>query len=128
MSEDIRIEVGKARSAAIGSEHGISPADLRILGPALNRGHRALTRGRKNGEYGFYDLYNQKAVFDKVKHEADRFGSRGYENLVILGIGGSALGVKALASALKPPYYNLLSSQERSGRPRLFVMDNVLVG
>ena len=47
-----------------------------------------------------------------------------YENLVVLGIGGSALGNIALQSALNPPTYNLLSDVERAG-PRLFVLDNV---
>lgn len=47
-----------------------------------------------------------------------------YENLVVLGIGGSALGNIALQSALNPPTYNLLESADRPG-PRLFVLDNV---
>jgi glucose-6-phosphate isomerase len=45
-------------------------------------------------------------------------------NLVVLGIGGSALGNIALQSALNPPTWNLLSDEERGG-PRLFVLDNV---
>ena len=53
------------------------------------------------------------------------FRSFGYENLVVLGIGGSALGLTALQTALNPPYYNLLSKSKRGGAPRLFVMDNI---
>ena len=45
-------------------------------------------------------------------------------NLVVLGIGGSALGNIALQSALNPSTWNLLSDDERGG-PRLFVLDNV---
>ncbi|MEM8756431.1 MAG: glucose-6-phosphate isomerase [Planctomycetota bacterium] len=45
-------------------------------------------------------------------------------NLVVLGIGGSALGNIALQAALNPPTWNLLSDDQRSG-PRLFVLDNV---
>ncbi|MCB9840748.1 MAG: glucose-6-phosphate isomerase [Phycisphaeraceae bacterium] len=47
-----------------------------------------------------------------------------YENLVVLGIGGSALGNIALQAALNPPTYNLLDDADRAG-PRLFVLDNV---
>jgi len=47
------------------------------------------------------------------------------ENFVVLGIGGSALGAKALHNALSRPYYNLLSKTMRKGFPRLFVTDNV---
>ncbi len=47
-----------------------------------------------------------------------------FDNMVVLGIGGSALGNIALQSALNPPTYNLLPTGERSG-PRMFVVDNV---
>lgn len=46
------------------------------------------------------------------------------ENLVVLGIGGSALGNIALQAALNPLTWNLLPREKRNG-PRLFVLDNV---
>jgi len=46
------------------------------------------------------------------------------ENLVVLGIGGSALGNIALQAALNPLTHNLLPTGVRKG-PRLFVIDNV---
>ena len=46
------------------------------------------------------------------------------DNLVVLGIGGSALGNIALQAALRPPTHNLLPEGSRNG-PRLFVVDNV---
>jgi glucose-6-phosphate isomerase len=48
-----------------------------------------------------------------------------FENLVVLGIGGSALGNIAVQSALNPSTWNLMSSAQRKGAPRLFVIDNV---
>ncbi len=48
-----------------------------------------------------------------------------FENLVVLGIGGSALGNIALQAALNKPTWNLMSREERGGRPRVFVLDNV---
>lgn len=47
-----------------------------------------------------------------------------FDNLVVLGIGGSALGNIALQSALNPATYNLLPEGKRRG-PRMFVVDNV---
>ena len=44
--------------------------------------------------------------------------------LVVLGIGGSALGNIALQNALNPYTYNLMSDRTRPG-PQLFVLDNV---
>ena len=47
-----------------------------------------------------------------------------FDNLVVLGIGGSALGNIAIQSALNPPTYNLMPRADRPG-PRIFVVDNV---
>ncbi len=46
------------------------------------------------------------------------------DNLVVLGIGGSALGNIALQGALNPSTYNLMPHEQRKG-PRIFVVDNV---
>lgn len=52
-----------------------------------------------------------------------------FDNVVVLGIGGSALGNIALQSALNPSTYNLLPEAKGAGAgrkgPRLFVVDNV---
>ncbi|MEM7623649.1 MAG: glucose-6-phosphate isomerase [Planctomycetota bacterium] len=44
--------------------------------------------------------------------------------MVVLGIGGSALGNIAVQAALNPPTHNLLPPGDRHG-PRIFVLDNV---
>lgn len=46
------------------------------------------------------------------------------EDVVVLGIGGSALGARALRDAILGPEWNQLSVGERGGRPRLHVVDN----
>ena len=45
-------------------------------------------------------------------------------NLLVIGIGGSSLGLKAIQNALLDPNWNLLSHEKRNG-PRLFVLDNI---
>ncbi len=60
---------------------------------------------------------------DAVRRQVEHFRDR-CEILVVLGIGGSALGNVALHGALNPITYNLLSDRARSG-PQLFVLDNV---
>jgi glucose-6-phosphate isomerase len=47
-----------------------------------------------------------------------------FDTLVVLGIGGSALGNIALQGSLNPLTWNLLPSEKRKG-PRMFVVDNV---
>ncbi len=48
-----------------------------------------------------------------------------FENLLVLGIGGSALGGIAVTEALLKPYWNLLDKGSRGGYPRIFFCDNI---
>ncbi|HOI56589.1 MAG TPA: glucose-6-phosphate isomerase, partial [Phycisphaerae bacterium] len=47
-----------------------------------------------------------------------------FDNVVVLGIGGSALGATAIYTACAKPYASLLDKKQRKS-PRLFVMDNI---
>ena len=125
MKADIRIDVSRSRASAVGTTHGVTAAELRRIRSQVRRAHKVLAADRIEKRYGFYDLYKKTGVFKSLQETAKRFLADGCENLVVLGIGGSALGTTALATALKPPYYNLLSARERKGRPRIFVMDNI---
>ena len=70
---------------------------------------------------GFVRLPDDTAMLAECRAFAD--ARRGqFENLVVLGIGGSALGTQALHAALSPPLNNILPNHSR---PRLFVVDNV---
>lgn len=125
MDLDIRIDVSRAKSAAVGAAHGVTPGDLEAIAPRVLEAHAVLQEERRAGKYGFYDLYKDAGAFAACKEAAAQFAGFGYDNLVILGIGGSALGITALHTALGAPYHNLLSRAGRKGRPRLFVMDNI---
>ncbi len=124
MDLNIRVDVSRACSAAIGEAHGLTPEELRGVEPRLKEAHEVIVRERESGVRGFYDLYKDQATIDSVCEAAGRFREMEYANLVVLGIGGSALGTKAIGSALLPRYYNLMTRRGRGG-PRLFVMDNV---
>jgi len=79
---------------------------------------------RATGTVGFVDLPGDKKLLDQVT----RFSAaaRGkYDDVVILGIGGSALGPIALRTALRPSGWNMLDEKTRGGYPRLNVLDNV---
>ncbi len=123
--EEIRIDIARAKSSAVGAAHGVTPADLRDIEPRVLAAHKLLRKERKDGVYGFYDLYKDKAAFKAVRDGARHFAAFNYENIVVLGIGGSALGITALHTALSPAYHNLMTRRGRKGLPRLFVMDNI---
>src|SRR5439155_7859650 len=86
--------------------------------------HRGLLRRRQAGELGFLDLPGDAALQRESTDFAFRARGR-FEDVVILGIGGSALGPIALRTALLAPSWNALGANERSGWPRLHVLDNV---
>lgn len=48
-----------------------------------------------------------------------------YNDLIVVGIGGSSLGIEALVNAILPYGYNALSFSERGCFPRIWVADNV---
>jgi glucose-6-phosphate isomerase len=79
---------------------------------------------KKRGELGFYSLPFQRAEKEYVKEAADRIIGV-FDNLVVVGIGGSALGNRFLHRALNHHNYNLLSREARGGRPRVFVADSI---
>lgn len=67
--------------------------------------------------------YNEETLW-YVKEYAAMVKDR-FENILVLGIGGSALGGIAVTEALLKPYWNLLSEEQREGMPRIFFLDNI---
>ena len=115
-------------SARVG-EHGLDPALLDDLGPA-GGAIRSLTdrldASRGSGMERWRDLARDPMRSEHVEGVRRLVDSRRgrFANLVVLGIGGSALGNIALHEALNPPMHNL-QPDDRRGGPRLFVLDNV---
>ncbi|MGQ0560657.1 MAG: glucose-6-phosphate isomerase [Gemmatimonadota bacterium] len=88
------------------------------------RVHAEVERARTAGEIGFYKLPHERALLDEILPFAERIG-QAFDTVVVLGIGGSALGTLALQQALAKPHWNELSDDGRDYFPRLYVLDNV---
>ena len=67
--------------------------------------------------------YNEETVW-YVKEFAAMVDGR-FDNILVLGIGGSALGAKALSEALLKPYWNYLDKEKRENYPKIFFLDNI---
>jgi len=67
--------------------------------------------------------YNEETLW-YVKEYASMVENR-FDNILVLGIGGSALGGLAVTEALLKPYWNLLTPEQRNGLPRIFFLDNI---
>lgn len=67
--------------------------------------------------------YSEETVW-LVKEYAAMIKGR-FDNVLVLGIGGSALGGSAVCEALLKPYWNLLTAEQRNNLPRIFFLDNI---
>ena len=67
--------------------------------------------------------YNEETLW-YVKEYASMVRGR-FDNILVLGIGGSALGGIAVTEALLKPYWNLLTKEQRDNFPRIFFLDNI---
>jgi len=67
--------------------------------------------------------YSEETVW-YVKEFASMVRGR-FDNILVLGIGGSALGGIAVTEALLKPYWNLLTKEQRDNYPRIFFLDNI---
>ena len=67
--------------------------------------------------------YSEETIW-YVKEFASMVENR-FDNILVLGIGGSALGGLAVTEALLKPYWNLLTTEQRKGLPRIFFLHNI---
>ena len=123
----IRLDYTNMMSPPI--DGGISDAEWRDAGARFADAYAAVERERASGALGFFDLPEDRALhqqsLDVVQRVRARSGADALSDVVVLGIGGSALGPIALRTALRPPQWNLLDDAARKGEPRLHVLDNV---
>ena len=111
----------------IGEEHGLNlEEEFNCYANQIAEIIKSLNQRKdKPGEYlRWMNLgYNEETVW-YVKEFASLVEGR-FDNILILGIGGSALGAMAVTEALLKPYWNLLSDEQRNGLPRIFFLDNI---
>ena len=120
----IQFEYRGAMARTVGKADGLTPAQWTRLGKQTSRIVRHLNATRDETPYRDLPRHRRISQVKEVLASVRRKGRR-FDELVVLGIGGSALGLTALKTALRPPFWNLLPAHRRKGRPRLWVMDNV---
>ena len=123
----LRLNCINSDSSVIGEEHGLNLREVynsyaeRIaeIIKSLNQ------RKDRPGEcLQWMNLgYNEETVW-YVKEYASMVEGR-FDNILVLGIGGSALGGLAVTEALLKPYWNYLSAEKRNNLPRIFFLDNI---
>ena len=122
--QSIHLDFNNMMADAIGSEHGITEQELKTLAPGANRYVNDVKEERSGGKLPFLDLPYQENITTGIINTANSLKGK-FKNLVVVGIGGSALGNTAIHTALNHPFYNIISEKERNGFPRIFVLDNI---
>ena len=112
-----------ATTKVVGNEHGIGPEDLMGINVLIRQAHATVRSQVAAGKLGYAALPSHSEYPAQVKSLVHRYRDN-TTDMLVLGIGGSALGNIALQSALNPSTYNLMTDRKRGG-PRLFVLDNV---
>src|SRR3989338_1700024 len=107
----------------LGEENGVTPERVAALEPALKKIHQGLRDLQRLGQLPFLDLPYHEEEARRLLQEGRKVREK-FDDVVVFGIGGSALGLSCLEQALMPFYYKYFSKKERKG-PRLWVCDNV---
>lgn len=101
---------------------GFSQKNFDDLSEKITNAANQLDSKRANGQMDWRNLpYNQPV--DEILDYAAQV-QKNFESIVVLGIGGSALGPIALQQAINHPYYNELPREKRKF-PKFYVADNV---
>lgn len=122
MENRIELDITRMLEDSVGRDQGSSLTEINEHWPRVKALLQGLEAKRKNGDLPFYDLPDDNETVTRIEEYAASVRTK-FRNLVVLGIGGSALGAIALKDALKPLNWNLLDDSKRDGL-RLFVADN----
>ena len=119
----ITLDYNNCMADAAGDEHLLAESDFDGIADQAGEVAQLIADQRKAGALPYLDLPYKadqvKRIHEYVNENGDQF-----DDVVVLGIGGSALGTIAVHAACKGLTYNLLPRDARGG-PRLFVVDNV---
>lgn len=114
----LRLDTALLYRDGVGAE-GVDRNDLERLTPELRRVHQALVAGSAGGleaEYACLTLHDSMpASLPAIEAAAEQL--RRFENIAVIGIGGSSLGAKAVLQALV--------DEPGAGRPRLHFLENI---
>jgi glucose-6-phosphate isomerase len=103
---------------------GITETEWKEALSSAKAAHAAVAKMSSGKTVGFIDIASDTGLLAQSLGFAGKVREQ-FDDVVILGIGGSALGPIALRTALRPYAWNTLSREERGNQPRLQVLDNV---
>ncbi|HUP88610.1 MAG TPA: glucose-6-phosphate isomerase [Longimicrobiales bacterium] len=123
MSGAIKLDYQNMLAERLGGR-GFAAERMKTLETEFATVHKSVRSDVDAGKIGFFRLPYERDVVARIRNFAEGIG-QAFDTVVVLGIGGSALGTLALQHALKPPHWNELDDERREYFPKLYVLDNV---
>jgi glucose-6-phosphate isomerase len=118
----LTLEAGGVLAPPLGAAHGLRRSEVRTLLRPLRNVMPTLLGAEAAS--GFLRVVERPAVLRGIVETARTLRRRNFEDLIHIGIGGSALGAQTVLAALGHPLHNLLPRAKRKG-PRVHFVDNV---
>lgn len=119
----IKVDLNYCTDAAIGPQKGLSIKDFDAFGGRLDGIHREIADELKLGLHAFREVVRDDLLKEDIKEYATWARSI-FRDFVVIGIGGSSLGTRALHDALSHPLHNTVTHEQRGSSPRFFVLEN----
>ena len=120
----LSLDYGNMLEGVLGRGAGLDPSRLQgDLADRFRSAHADVSARRVSGEMGFFQLPNDRELLDATRAAADTFG-QWFENVVVIGIGGSSLGTATLRESLLGAGWNERDGEAREHYPRLYVLEN----
>jgi glucose-6-phosphate isomerase len=117
----IAIDYTLAMAEGVGDAAGITDSQLDALAPRFAEGCGNLQARTATSELGFLALPKKRESLTEVQRVHAALG-RDLSDVIVLGIGGSSLGTRALLEALCAPQH--LRARKHGEPPRLHLPDN----
>lgn len=119
----LKIDYNNMMLDCIGSEHGIDPKEYEKNKEFIDLSYNQVFENRGKGWQEWTNLpFTQQETIKDILDTAAKYTN--YESVVVLGIGGSALGTLAVSTALLHIRHNELPRSKRNA-PKLYVEDNI---
>ena len=124
MVDRVKFYFGKMRTESFNTNAcAVSKQDIELNKNDIKKAYDAVIKNPSKEAKAYFDLVLNPEGLDEIKEYANYVASN-FENFVVLGIGGSALGARAIFSALTNMNHKK-NKIFRKNRPNWFIRDSI---
>ncbi len=113
---NISINTNFAMSQYLSSKDGLSTNAIMAVQDKINVTSEDILQSITNNKIGFLSVLNDVEMIKEIKSMANQYPSSKYTDVVVLGIGGSALGTRAIKQAF---------THTSKSKAHIHILDNI---